>query len=170
VTTSNDYIVVGKISGIYGVRGWVRVFSHTQPRENILTYQTWYLQDDKGWKPFELEDGRPHSKGVVAKFVGCDDRDQAIELQQQTIAIKREQLAELASDEYYWEQLVGLTVSNIENIELGVIDILLETGANDVLVVKAGEQERLIPYIRGDVIKEINLEAGTMLVDWDAEF
>jgi 16S rRNA processing protein RimM len=170
VTTSNDYIVVGKISGIYGVRGWVRVFSHTQPRENILTYQTWYLQDGKGWKPFELEDGRPHSKGVVAKFVGCDDRDQAIELQQQTIAIKREQLAQLASDEYYWEQLVGLTVTNLENIELGVIDILLETGANDVLVVKAGEQELLIPYVRGDVIKEIHLDAGTMLVDWDAEF
>lgn len=174
MTASSDYIVVGKISGLYGVRGWVRVFSHTQPRENILTYKTWYLQDGSEWTPFELESGRLHSKGVVAKLVGYDDRDQAIKLQQKTIAIKREQLADLDDGEYYWHQLVGLKVSNLEAIEFGIVDSLLETGANDVMVVKepgqGEEQERLIPFIQGEVIKEIDLESGTMLVDWDADF
>ncbi len=173
-----EFIIVGKISGLYGVRGWVRVFSHTQPRENILTYQTWYLQDAKGWIPFKLEAGRPHSKGIVAKFVGCDDRDQAIELQQKNIAIKQEQLAELEVGEYYWNQLIGLKVRNLEQIDFGTIDSMLQTGANDVMVVKQPnqeqaqeeEQERLVPFIQSDVIKEIDLEAGTMLVDWDAEF
>ncbi|MCW8887855.1 MAG: ribosome maturation factor RimM [Gammaproteobacteria bacterium] len=182
MTSDNDFIVVGKISGLYGVRGWVRVFSYTQPRENITTYKTWYLQDGSGWTPFELESGRLHSKGVVAKLVGYDDRDQAIKLQQKTIAIKREQLAKLQEGEYYWEQLVGLKVTNLQDIELGTIDSMLETGANDVMVVKdpnkapiveqssEEEQERLIPFVQGDIIKRIDLDSGTMLVDWDADF
>ncbi|MDH3355400.1 MAG: ribosome maturation factor RimM, partial [Chromatiales bacterium] len=126
MSSGDDFIVVGKISGLYGVRGWVRVFSHTQPRENILTYKTWYLQDNNGWTPVELETGRAHSKGVVAKIVGCDDRDQAIEFQQKVIAIKREQLSKLAEGEFYWGQLVGLKVTNLEDIALGVVDTLLE--------------------------------------------
>ena len=170
----DEFIIVGKVSGLYGVRGWVRVYSHTQPRENILTYPIWYLQDGAGWSPFKLESGRPHSKGIVAKFVDCDDRDQAIELQQKTIAIKRDQLPVLEEGEYYWEQLVGLNVRNLEKIDFGTIDSMLETGANDVMVVKEAnqepEQERLIPFVQGNVIKEIDLDAGTMLVDWDADF
>ncbi|NOR51641.1 MAG: ribosome maturation factor RimM, partial [Gammaproteobacteria bacterium] len=170
----DEFIIVGKISGLYGVRGWVRVFSHTHPRENILGYQIWYLQNGKEWTPFELESGRPHSKGIVAKLVGSDDRDQAIELQQRTVAIKREQLAVLDKGEYYWEQLIGLQVSNLEKIAFGSIVKMLETGANDVMVVKEPdsdqEQERLIPYVQGDIIKEIDLEAGTMVVDWDAGY
>jgi len=170
----DEFIIVGKVSGLYGVRGWVRVYSHTQPRENILTYPIWYLQDGAGWSPFKLESGRPHSKGIVAKFVDYDDRDQAIELQQKTIAIKRDQLPVLEEGEYYWEQLVGLNVRNLEKIDFGTIDSMLETGANDVMVVKEAnqepEQERLIPFVQGDVIKEIDLDAGTMLVDWDADF
>jgi len=170
MTSGNDFIVVGKISGLYGVRGWVRVFSYTQPRENILTYKTWYLQEANGWIPFELESGRAHSKGVVAKLVGYDDRDRAIELQQKTIAIKREQLSELEEGDYYWDQLVGLRVTNLEDVELGIVDTLVETGANDVLIVKQDDQERLIPFVKDDVIKEIDLEAGMMVVDWDADF
>lgn len=178
MTDGNDYIVVGKISGLYGVRGWVRVYSHTQPRENILTYQTWYLQNGKDWIPVKLESGRPHSKGIVAKLIGCDDRDQAIELQQKIIAIKSEQLSALEEGEYYWNQLIGLKVNNLENIDFGTIDSMLETGANDVMVVidptqeviEGEDQERLIPFVQGDVIKKIDLDAGTMVVDWDADF
>ncbi len=176
MANDDDFIVVGKIAGLYGVRGWVRVYSHTQPRENILSYQTWYLQNGESWAPFELEVGRRHSKGIVAKLVGCDDRDQATELQQKNIAVKREQLAKLEAGEYYWHQLIGLKVRNLEQIDFGSIDAILQTGANDVMVVKLPnkdqdqEQERLVPFIQGDVIKEINLEEGTMLVDWDADF
>jgi 16S rRNA processing protein RimM len=170
VSGSNDYLVVGRISGLYGVRGWVKVFSHTQPRENILTYDHWFLQRSGKWVKQALENGRPHGKGIVAKLEGCDDRDAAAALMGTTIAISREQLPAAAQGEYYWADLVGLRVSNLEGVELGVVDHLLETGANDVLVVKQGTTERLIPFIQGQFVTEIDLAAGEMTVDWDPDF
>ena len=114
----DEYIVVGRIAGIYGVRGWVKIFSHTQPRENILGYATWYLKKQGAWRTVELETGRVHGKGVVAKLKGCDDRDAAAALMGNTIAIRREQMPQSAPDEYYWTDLVGLNVINLEGVEL----------------------------------------------------
>ncbi len=176
--SGDDFIIVGKISGLYGVRGWMRIHSDTRPRENILSYPIWYLHDGRGWIPFKLESGRPHSRGIVAKLTGCDDRDQASELQQQDIAIKAGQLAPLEAGEYYWNQLIGLKVSNLDQIDFGTIKRMLETGGNDVMVVvdpnrevgEGADPQRLIPYLQGDVIKAIDLDAGTMVVDWDADF
>ncbi len=165
-----DYIVVGRISGLYGVRGWVKVFSHTQPRENILTYATWYLKKQGAWAAAELETGRVQGKGIVAKLRGCDDRDAAAALMGHSVAIRREQLPEAAPDEYYWAELQGLRVCNLEGIELGVVDHLLETGANDVLVVKQDGNERLIPFVQGQFVKQVDLAEGLITVDWDAEF
>jgi len=170
VSESDDYIVVGRISGLYGVRGWVKVFSHTQPRENILSYASWYLKRQGAWVEAVIEDGRVQGKGVVAKLKGCDDRDAAAALMDSTIAIRREQLPQAAPGEYYWAELQGLRVSNLEGVELGVVDHLLETGANDVLVVRQGETERLIPFVQGQFVTNIDLEAGEMTVDWDPDF
>ncbi len=166
----NEYIDVGRITGLYGVRGWVKIFSHTQPRENILSYTTWYLKKQGGWSAVELETGRVHGKGVVAKLKGCDDRDAAAALMGNSIAIRREQLPQAGSDEYYWTDLVGLKVHNLEGVELGFVDHLLETGANDVLVVVQDRRERLIPFVQGQFIKRIDLAAGEITVDWDPEF
>jgi len=170
VGKSDDYIVVGRINGLHGVRGWVKVFSHTQPRENILNYPIWHLKRQGEWIEAVLEDGRPQGKGIVAKLKGCDDRDAAAALMDTTIAISREQLPQARPDEYYWADLEGLKVSNLDGVELGVVDHLLATGANDVLVVKQGKTERLIPFVQGQFVKNIDLAAGQMTVDWDPDF
>jgi 16S rRNA processing protein RimM len=170
VSKRDDYIVVGRISGLYGVRGWVKIFSHTQPRENILGYTTWYLKQGGEWRETVLEDGRVHGKGVVAKLQGCDDREAATALMESVIAIRREQLPAAGPDEYYWADLKGLRVSNLEGVDLGVVDHLLETGANDVLVVRQGQSERLIPFVQGQFVKQVDLAAGEMTVDWDPDF
>jgi len=165
-----DYLIVGRISGLYGVRGWVKIFSHTEPRENILSYRTWYLRRGDEWQAVEPADGRSHGKGVVAKVSGYDDRDMAAGLIGSDIAIRREQLQQAAPGEYYWSDLIGLQVSTVEGVDLGTVDHLMETGSNDVLVVLQGKRERLIPFIREQVIREIDLATGKMVVDWDPDF
>jgi 16S rRNA processing protein RimM len=160
---------MGRVSGLHGVRGWVRVFSYTQPREGIVDYDPLYLNIQGQWRPQFLEEGCFHGKGVIAKFLGCDDRDSAMTLMNCAIAVRREQLPSLGSDEYYWADLEGLRVVTVEGIELGVVNHLFETGANDVVVV-SGDRERLIPFIREQVIVEISLEKGFMRVDWDPAF
>lgn len=167
---AGDYLIVGRINGLYGVRGWVKVFSHTEPRDNILSYRTWYLRRGAEWRPIELAEGRLHGKGVVARLAGCDDRDKAAALIGSDIAILREQLPQAAPGEYYWSDLIGLAVCTVEGVELGLVDHLLETGSNDVLVVLQGKHERLIPFIREQVVREIDLVDKRMVVDWDPDF
>ena len=162
-------VVLGRVSGVYGVKGWIRVFSHTSPRTNILNYSPWYLHRAGGWERHDLQAGRAHGKGVVARLEGCEDRDDAAALMQADIAIRREQLPALQPGEFYWTDLEGLRVRTTGGLDLGVVDHLFETGANDVLVVK-GERERLIPFLWRDVIRSVDLETGLMVVDWDPEF
>jgi 16S rRNA processing protein RimM len=111
-----------------------------------------------------------HGKGVVAKLKGCDDRDAAAALMGMNIAIRREQLPAATEGEYYWADLVGLAVSNLEGVSLGVVEQLLETGANDVLVVVQGDVERLLPFVQGQFVKEVDLTNRRIIVDWDPEF
>lgn len=164
-----DPVVIGRISGLYGVRGWLRVFSYTEPRENIVDYSPWLVQIDGLWQPVEVEDGRAQGKGVVVKLSGCDERDTATRYLGLDIAVRREQLGALAPGEYYWTDLEGLRVVTCEGVELGRVDHLFATGANDVVVVR-GDRERLIPFVQGDVIRDIDLQDGVMEVDWDPDF
>ena len=152
------------------MRGWVRIYSFTQPRENIVQYKPWYLRRDNGdWRETELEQGRAHGKGVVARLAGCTDRDQAQLLMGCEIGIRRDHLPDLQPGEYFWNDLIGLQVLNVEGDDFGKVDYLLETGANDVLVVK-GERERLIPFVMNQVILEVDLEQGRIRVDWDKDY
>lgn len=162
-------IPVGRISGVYGVRGWVRVYSYTSPRENIVTYKPWYLQQGDNWVEQRLIAGRTQGKGIVAQLEGCDDRDQAMALNGYEIAIREDQFPETEADEYYWRDLEGLQVKNLAGESLGSVDHLLETGANDVLVVK-GDRERLIPFVMKQVVLSVDLEQGEIQVDWDKDF
>lgn len=164
-----DWVVLGRVSGLFGVQGWVRVFSHTEPREGIARYNPVFLKHRDEWQPFEIEDGRAHGAGVVLKFVGCDDRDQAATLLQRDIAVRRAQLPPPEPGEYYWADLEGLRVVTLDGVELGAVASLFATGANDVMVVR-GERERLVPFIRSDVIVEIDLEQRLLRVDWDPDF
>ncbi len=167
--SDDEMIILGRVSGLFGVKGWVKVYSHTSPRQGILGYKTWYLMQNDGWQRHTLAAGQAHGKGVVAKLAGYDDRDQAATLIGIDIAVKREQLPKLAPGEYYWSDLEGLRVETVDGVDLGVVSHLFETGANDVLVVK-GERERLIPYTRGEAIKEVDLQTGRIIVDWDPDF
>lgn len=158
-------LVLGRIAGVYGVRGWVRIYSDTEPRENILTYTPWFVAGVAR----QVAEGRVHGKGLVARLAGCDDRDQAAALVGQEIAIRRDQLPPPQPDEFYWADLEGLAVRNLADQDLGTVDHLFATGANDVLVLR-GERERLLPFVWGQVIHTVDFEARLIRVDWDADF
>jgi 16S rRNA processing protein RimM len=167
--SGQDFINVGEISGVFGVKGWVKVFSFTGSRENILKYSPWLLKKGSETKTINVLDGALQGRSVVAKFEGIDDRDQALAFMGWQIFIKPEQLPKAAAGEYYWSDLIGLKVETTEGVELGHIDNLLETGANDVVIIK-GERERAVPFLQGQTIVHIDLQAGKMVVDWDPGF
>jgi len=162
-------IVVGRISGLSGVKGWVKLFSYTDPRANLLHFREVALGHEETWRPARLVEGRPQGKTVIGRFEGVEDRDEAAELVGLDISIRRQQLPEVESGDVYWTDLIGLKVVNLQGENLGVVDHLLETGANDVLVVK-GERERLIPFVRDTVVIEIDQGGERILVDWDKDY
>lgn len=165
-----SFVTLGRVSGLYGVRGWVKVHSDTTPRDNIVAYSPWYLDRGNGWEAVVLDGGRGHGKTVVAKLAGCEDRDAAAAWIGASIAVRRDQLDDrLAEGEYYWTDLEGLEVVTTDGVVLGRLDHLFETGANDVMVVK-GDRERLVPYLWQQVVKEVDLEDRRMVVAWDPEF
>lgn len=166
---TGDMLVLGKVSGVYGVKGWVKLFSDTDPREGILDYQHYFLKEKGQWRSLEFTQGRKQGKGVVAKIEGCDDRDQAMLLIGSEIGITNDQLDELAENEYYWKDLIGLSVLNQDEVDLGTVSSMMETGANDVLIV-TGDRERLIPFTQGHTVLEVNLDDKVIRVDWDPEF
>lgn len=162
-------ILLGRISSLYGVRGWVKVFSYTSPIINILNYSPWQLYQQGQWQTVSVCEGKAHSKGIIARLESSHDCDNASRLLGADIAINRDQLPHTPEGEYYWVDLIGLTVINREGITLGQVDHLLETGANDVLVLK-GERERLIPFVLNSVVLDIDLAQRVLRVDWDADF
>ncbi|MCK9621155.1 MAG: ribosome maturation factor RimM [Methylobacter sp.] len=167
--SKQQHVSVGKISGVFGVKGWVKVFSFTDPRENILTYSPWLLKKDDETKTINVVDGQLQGKTIVAQLAGVNDRDQAASLTGWDIFISQDQLPKAAKGEYYWSDLIGLNVETIDGVQLGVVDSLLETGANDVIIVQ-GERERVIPFLQGQTIINVDLNVGKIIVDWDPEF
>ncbi len=174
MTHPDDMLLLGRITGVSGVRGWVKVHSDTDPRTNIFNYSPWYLQHQGRWEAFEVLDGRPQGKTLVARLAGFEDRDAAMQLVGRPVAIRREQLPAAGENEYYWHQLVGLEVFTPEGEPLGTVTGLQETGANDVLVLRGERQgkpcERLIPWLPERVIRGVDLEAGRITADWDPDF
>ncbi|MGZ8191806.1 MAG: ribosome maturation factor RimM [Methylococcaceae bacterium] len=162
-------INIGKISGVFGVKGWVKVFSFTDPRDNILDYSPWLLKKSNESRIVEVIDGALQSKAVIAQIKGVTDRDQAASLMGWGIYITPDQLPEIVEGEYYWSDLIGLKVETTQGVQLGTVESLLETGANDVLIVQ-GDRERVIPFLQGQTITSIDLEAGKMIADWDPDF
>ena len=160
-------IQIGHVSGVHGIKGWVKIYSLTDPREAIFEYQPWLLGETETEVCFR--EGKKHGKHLIALLENVNDREQAESLVKRPIAIYRDQFTELSEDEFYWADLNGLSVRLQDGTELGIIDSMLATGANDVMVVK-GEKERLIPFIPGQYVKNVSLEDGQVIVDWDPEF
>lgn len=148
----------------------MKVFSFTEPRENILRYSPWILQKNNQTREVKVTGGQRQGNTVVAELEGIADRDAALALMGWKILISKQQLPKPKPGEYYWADLVGLRVETQEGITLGVVDHLLETGANDVLVVVDGESERLIPFLQQHTVLNIDLDAGLMVVDWEPDF
>ncbi|WP_143728772.1 ribosome maturation factor RimM [Microbulbifer sp. GL-2] len=172
---TDQLVTVGRVTTVYGVRGWVKVYSYTEPMDNILQFPKWWLRGPKGWEALEIDAGKRHGKGLIVHVNGIDDRDLAARLCQRDIAVARDLLPELGQGEYYWHQLEGLRVISRfagEEHDFGIVARMMETGANDVLVVRGGvdKRERLIPYLPDQFIADIDLEAGVITVDWDPAF
>ena len=176
VSQTERETVLGRVTSVFGVKGWVKVYSYTDPMDNLLDYKGWQLRFPDGRRQqVKLVEGKRHGPGLVARIVGIDDRDQARALCGAEIVVPTSSLPPLPEGEYYWHQLEGLRVETLDGQSLGEVDHLMETGSNDVLVVRADAQsiddrERLIPYLPGQVIKKVDLAAGRLVVDWDAEF
>ena len=172
--SQSEYILLGEISGVSGVKGWVKVFSHTDPREKITTYKQWFLQKNgEDQQTVKILNGRKQGKNIVAQLEGINTREQAEALKGTQIAIHQDQLERLAKDKYYWKDLIGLQVETTEGISLGKIDWIFNTGSNSVLIIKEEsleKKERMIPYLMGDVVISIDLTNNLMVVDWDPEF
>jgi 16S rRNA processing protein RimM len=159
-------VVVGVVVGAYGVRGWIKVKSHTSPASNILNYTPWLTG---AGVVLDLVEGKPHAGMVVARLANVQDRDQAAGLAATVISVPRESLPPIERDQYYWYDLVGLDVVTVNGIALGRVVGLMETGANDVLEVE-GDRSRLIPFVLGEYIKDVHLDRSLITVDWDPEF
>lgn len=159
-------MILGRVAGLYGVKGWVKVHSYTEPREAILDYKDWLLLRDAKRQPVSLAEGKRHGKTVIARFEGIDERDGAAAYVGNEIAVLREQMPATGRGEYYWADLEGLQVVHRDGKTLGKVAYLLATGANDVLVVE-GKEEILIPFVRDAVIKDVDLAAGVINVDWE---
>lgn len=172
--SDTQILVIGRVVGAYGIKGWVKIHSFTEPADNLLGYQNWKIRRRDRWEAIEFDDGQKHGKGLIAHIRGVDHREEAELLKGCDIAVPRAQLPALETNEYYWYQLEGLVVYAGDTL-LGRVDHLLETGANDVLVVRACEgsldhRERLIPWVWGQTIRSVNLEDARIEVDWDPEF
>ena len=171
MTADNEdrLLELGKISGVFGVKGWIKVHSYTDPREGIAEYSPWFIKQKGSWREVEVVAAKRQGKTVIAKIKDVDDCDQAQLLTGAEIAIHKDQLDKPVEGEYYWRDLEGLRVVNTEGVDLGIISHMMETGANDVMVVKS-DQQRLIPFTQGHAVLNIDLEAGVITVDWDPDF
>ncbi len=175
--SGSSQLTAGRITGAYGVRGWVKIHSYTDPEENLFAFGAWRLKRRGSLESIEFDQWKRHGKGMVAHIAGVDDRTLAESFRGLEIVVDANRLPTLEEGDYYWHQLQGLQVWGREpgtgdrRVLLGTVDHLIETGANDVLVVRACEgsiddRERLIPYLPGDVVTRVDLEQGVIEVDW----
>ena len=171
---SDDLITVGQVLGPHGIRGWVKIRSFTDPEEQLFGYEPLYLKQRAGQVNLEVEARKALTKGWSVKLKGVDDRNAAELLKGVDIVMPSAALPELAENDFYWRDLIGMAVVS-KGVLLGVVSNMLETGANDVLVVKGtqdsvDEQERLIPFLLDRFVVGVDKASNTIEVDWDPEW
>ena len=167
-------VVVGRLGAAHGVRGWLKIHSFTEHTEDLFTYGPLLFLKDGAWRPLKVKQWRQQGKSSIAQIDGCESREQVPNFTNCDVAILASQLPDTEANEIYWHQLEGLTVFTEAEENLGRIDHVLATGANDVLVVQPthesiDDQERLIPYI-DHVVKACDLQSACITVDWDSDF
>lgn len=163
-------VVVGRVGAAHGVKGWLRVASFTAPAENILDYRPWLLQTRGAWRRMELAEAAPRRRdGLLCRFANLTERAAAEAFRGALIGVPEAALPALGEREYYWRDLLGLDVVTVAGASLGRVENLLETGANDALVVRDGERERLVPFV-AHVARDVDLQRGVVVVDWEPDF
>ena len=160
-------IVIGRIGGVFGVRGWMKITSYTRPKENIFTYSPWRINFENDWKEIQIKEFQQRGERLLVKIVGIDSPEVARQFIHCDIAILREQLPRLTDDKHYWYDLIGLEVHNQDDVVLGKVNEIAETGANDVLVIMNDANEKiLIPFVKGVYVKKVDLNASLLRVEW----
>ena len=162
-------VVMGKVVAAQGLQGWVKVQTYTEYLDSLLDYDIWHVGDELTWRPLEVLEANVHGKVLVAKLQGIADRTAAERCKGLLIAVPRVSLPEQKEGEYYWSDLVGLSVENLAGEVFGTVESLLETGANDVLIVKGEHGETLIPFI-ASIIQQVDMKKKTIRVDWQADY
>jgi 16S rRNA processing protein RimM len=166
---TQKWVTLGRVSGVFGIKGWLKIRSYTEPQSNLLTFRAWTLRRKDADRAVELEDGLSRTGGIVAKLRGVDDRDGARSVVGADIVVERERLPPAGTGEFYWADLEGCEVRTTAGVALGSVDHVLATGANDVLVLRA-KPERLIPFVMGPVVKHVDLVARVIVVDWSPDY
>ncbi|MCR3756032.1 MAG: ribosome maturation factor RimM [Sodalis sp. Psp] len=179
IATPVDPVILGKIGPVYGIRGWLRVLSSTDDTASIFDYQPWFIKKTSEWCQIELESWKRHKhQDLIIKIRGIEDRENATLLTNYEIVVDASQLPNLDNNEYYWKDLIGCRVVTTSGYQMGTVIDLMKTGSNDVLVVNANlknafcttVQEKLIPFLYGQVIKDVDLTTHIIKVEWDPEF
>lgn len=164
-----DFIILGCLGRVHGIKGFITVHSYTEPRENILNYKNWHFFIDKHWQTLNILQIEVNDKHILTQIAGYAERENAGKLTHVKIGVPKEELPDLSEGEFYWHELIGLSVFNTEGVALGTIDEILPTGSNDVLVVKK-EHPILIPYLPGNTIVKVDLQQKTMIVAWHEDW
>lgn len=167
-------LTLGRVAGVYGVKGWVKLHSFTRPIDNLLDYAPWWIAKGEGFES-KLIEGKLHAGGLIASIGGPDgqaitDRDLAASLIGAEIQVDRSQLPDPDDGEFYWFDLVGLAVRNLEGAALGTVAEVTSNGAQDVLVIRDGEVERLIPFVQGPIIHSVSLQDAVIVADWQPDY
>lgn len=172
-----DRVALGRISGVFGVRGWLKIHAYTRPLENIFDYPRWWIAPSEGRAGFEAQllEGRPQGRGLVAQISGPDgeplqDREASAGLIGAEIQVARSELPPAPDGTYYWADLIGLEVRSESAVVLGRVTAMTDNGAQDVLVVDEGEQQRLIPFVIGPIVKSVQPDEGFLVVDWEPDY
>jgi 16S rRNA processing protein RimM len=165
-------VMMGRVTAPFGVKGWVKIYVLTAQLGNLRDYPVWWLGHDGDWREMRVVAAKVHGNTLVAQLAGIEDYEAAVALKGLGVAVPRSRLPATAADEFYWADLIGLRVVNTEQHEFGRVVRIMQTGANDVLVVASGNgtgREVLIPFIAG-AIKQIDLAAGVISVDWGKDY
>lgn len=163
-------VTVARVGAPYGVRGWLKIHSFTSPPESVLSYDPWRIRLGGVWRQLRVAEGRPHGKGVVARLEGFEDREAVRSLVGAEVAVERAQLGDPGAGSYFWADLIGVRVVNRDGAVLGRVDHLIDNGQQDVLVIRGGDRERLIPFVQGHYVLEVDLEGDRIVVDWELDY
>ncbi|MFT5235469.1 MAG: 16S rRNA processing protein RimM [Shewanella sp.] len=176
MSSKQEPVVLGKIGSSHGIKGWLKITTYTDSVEGIFNYSPWLIKEQGEWREVKVTQWRCQGKAVVALLEGVETRDQSQMLTNCEIAVTAEQMQDLPEDEFYWRDLIGCEVINTKGYKMGKVQEIVETGSNDVLLVKAnakdgfGKAERMIPFVTEQFIIEVNLAEKQILVDWDPDF